>query len=637
MLDWFRGAKFDAVELLRHLNVVHYEESCRTIMNILLKASDDLLSEHFNESDALNYRRGLSISYGASFRVNQAVEVERVFFLHTKCLHAEKLESRLRDLTLSEILPDIPDICEAFELHASALMKAIVEEKDFDTTNRLVSICLHLLSMVKSADIEEGSRLHLRSTMKAMIESIVTPEDLVEGCIETLQRIERIESDFWDISAGAVESLSTQDDDDGLSDNRLLRILSILSIVLERSSSRLALSDKVQYFAEHIVPSVSNSNGIVREAAVACFGKIGLFTEEDKVISEYKPILLEVALNENEILAIRAQALLGLSDWSMLYMDTLTPLETEESSASLQDVILELMVHSELSLACVAAEVACKLLIRTRVCDVSWLAHLLIFFFDPRLVDGEDIEDDSKSKEVGGPVRLQQILTQFFPLYYLRSQPGRDAFFSCVVPCLEMATSKALKKKRGAKAFPIAKMLDFILSTAVEAESTRNVEPINGEQSISQESSPFLKVSIQVARFLSDKNDELGVATQRTLAKVLGTTVLDLERENLNDLKVLADIMEELGTEFDDETTLGHFAMLNDVLDEVDFSAKSMRDAHGADAESLTQAMDKIFISPTKVAMDKENTHVEHSTGAATEKNETPVPHRSHLSFSTGN
>ena len=523
VVGWLKATNFDVLAFLRLLKVVDYEETCQKVIGILLNASDEFLSEELSNNGLMAFRRGMKEATGKLVLVNQALEAEQVFLLHSRCVQAEKLDPRQKEIVLSEILPDIPEICEMFELHASALMQAIAEEKDFETINRLVSVCLHLLAMFKSADIEEGSRLHLTTTLQSMLESIVMPDDLIEGCIETLQRIHRFESEFWETALSAVESLASEADDDGLSDNRYIRIFSILCVVFERSTSGLASSHVVESFGNHIKPAVTHENVLVREAAVGCFGKLGLFMKEETVVSDLKPKLVEIVADESEKLSIRAQAILGLSDWSMVFA-TMLPGINDDGASSVHALISETMAHKELSLACVAAEVACKLLLSGKTCEGSWLTQLLIFFFDPRLVDGDDDEEDEASKEVGSPVRLQQILTQFFPLYCLRVQHGRNRLVSCVAAALELVTSKnGGKKKRGSKAFPTTKMVDFVLATALESEET-SVEAAkkDGREKKTEGSSSSLLLAVQIGTFLASHNGKLGVTMLRSLCKILG-------------------------------------------------------------------------------------------------------------------
>lgn len=638
VVDWMKAVNFDLLELMRQLNVVDFEASCEKVISTVLEVSDEQMTDLFSEAEVMRFKRAISEGTRELVLKNQVLEVERVFLMKSRRLQAEKLSAQQKEKMLSELLPDIPVVCEMFELHASALMKAITEDKDFEIINRLVSICLNLLALVDTGDIEEGSRMLLKSAMKGMLVSVVTPDDLVEGCIETLKKIHVLESEFWESVAETVETLHAEEEDE-LVENRQLRILSILGIVLEQSSSGLAHSPQVDTFAAHIVPSVTHSNELVREAAVICFGKLGLFTKEETVMSELKPLLLQIASSENEHLAIRAQATLALCDWSMAFAETLSPCSLEDREISFSDLVGEFMSHSELALVCIAAEAACKLLFRGRVCQSSWLAQILMLYFDPRLTS-ENMEEENDAKEVGSPVRLQQILTHFFPHYCIRSEAGRYALMGSVGIVLDMMLSKENgKKKRGTKTTPVVKMLDFVLST-VDAADLALVESGKKEEATSENevTSPRLLVAIQVATFIRRKNQDFGVTLLRILSKYLGGTDLKLEREKTEDLKILADLMEDLGNEIMDDASLQHYDALNDLLEEVDFSepAEALGEAD-QDEEGLCLGVENVQISPTTAIVDKENT-ARLSVGREKTENvaESPIP-RSRLSISSAN
>ena len=601
---WLKSCGFDVLAMLRHLNVIGFEESCKKVMTILLNSQDDLLADTWSEVDVAAFKRGIQQTSGKLVLVNQSLQPEQIFMLQSRCVQAEKLEPRKKEMILSEILPDVPEICAMFELHASALTQAIAEEKDAKVIDRFESICLGLLSMVKSADIEEGSRLHLKTMLKGMLESIIMPEDLVEGSIETLHRIHRVEEDFWEAALSILQALKAQqerDEEDGLADNRTLRILSILCTVFEKSSSGLASSGIMEDFTEYVTPTVSHENALIREAAVSCLGKMGLFTKQEIVRSEFKPMLLERVLDEDEKLSIRAQAMLGLSDWSVLFSDFLSASNNEES---VQGVLSDIMNHTELSLACVAAEVTCKLLYSGKFFDELSLARLLVLFFDPRLTAADEEDDSNEAKEIGSPIRLQQLLSQFFPLFCLRKEEGRRKFISCTKSALEIVFTKdGGKRRRGTKAFPVVKMIEFLTATADEALNVLNQKKAEGEKTTG-ESSTELLMAIQLCKFLACNSDDLNVTTLRTLCKILGATEVNTEQDKLSDLRVLVDGVENLGNCITDELCLNHLAMLNDAVDEIDIPDESML----ADDESLNDAMERVHISPSRGTPDKENT-----------------------------
>jgi hypothetical protein len=427
------------------------------------------------------------------------------------------------------------------------------------------------------------------------------PDDLVEGSVETLFRIHRDEMDFWDTALSTIEALDGQGNEDGLRDNRLLRILSILCTLFEKSSSRLASSEVVGSFIMYVLPAISHSNALVREAAVNCLGKVGLFTKQDRVLSEFTPMLLERVQDEDEKLSIRAQALLGLSDWSVLFADFFT---SSNSDTSIQSTLLKIMNQQEISLACVAAEVTSKLLYHGKFFNESCLGTLLVLFFDSRLTTGDEEDDDNDAKEVGSPIRLQQLLTQFFLLFCLRGEKGRQNFISCTRSALDVVLSKdAGKRKRGTKAFPIAKMIEFLTSTADEAKRIQDEKKEGKDGAMG--SSTDLLVAIQIAKFIAGNSEDLNVTTLRMLCKILGSTEVNPEQDETQDLKNLVEHAEDLGNLLTDESCLRHLESLNEVLDGIDFPNEST--LLDEEEESLNEAMERVHITPSRAPVDKEN------------------------------
>jgi condensin complex subunit 3 len=633
---WIKSFGFDFHAFFRHLNVIEYEESCKKVFSVLLNADDEFLLDAFTADDLMAFKNGIKQASTKLSPQQQLLEVEQAFMVQCQCTAAEKMELRRKEQVLSELLPDIPELCAMFELHASALMQAIAQEKGMDTIDRFVSICANLLAMIQSADIEEGSRLHLSTTLKGMLGSIVLPDDLVEGSIETLHRIHRTETDFWESVLATVESLQDQDStDDGLSDNRTLRTLSILCTVFERSSSKLASSSRIADFEKFVLPAVSHENALVREAAVSCLGKLGLFTSQEKVSSDYKPILIERLLDEDEKLSIRAQAILGLSDWSVLFKDFLGP---NNDDGGLTGTIFRIMQNTEVSLACVAAEAMSKLFFSGRIVDESCLAQLLVLFFDPRLAVLEDEEADDLGMEVGSPIRLQQLLTQFFPLFCIRGFDERRKLISALTPALEIVLSNnGGRKKRGAKSFPIAKMVDFVTATANHAQNMPKEKGEIADEAFT-ESSTDLLIAVQISKFLACNSDELNVATLRSLCKILSTTEINPEQADTADIRLLVDNMEDLGNLVSDETSLKHLAILNGTLEDVDVPNNESAMMDEEDTESLNHAMERVHISPARSPRDKENTSSKKpSTSGKGDAWVSPSVRRTRLSISSVN
>jgi condensin complex subunit 3 len=526
---WMKTAKFNPITILQHLNVVEYEDACEKIIQALLDADDEMLAEHLSDPEIRAYWQGIESATtpivvvadsGKPPSQDELLDVNMVFFARARCHYVKDTNKKAKNVTttrqaeaiLSKVLPDIPVLCEIFERHSAALIKAVVaggqeveesdDDMDYNNNNRrsssivvdaeknqdaLTLTCLQLLQMacMSSSEMEEGSRLHLKHTMTSMLGSIIAPDDVVEGCMATLQAIHNVNGNGGEVAycrcvSDIVHQLQrdyevvvSSGDDDGLNDNRLLRILSILSIVLEKVSS--ASPSIVADFATIIVPAVNcETNELVREAAVSCIGKLGLFTPEQTVLSDFKPLLLKMVSDEDETLEIRAQAMLALCDWSILFSDTLgscpvaaadgDDVENDKSTplvVAFPDLVFAMMAHEELGMVCVAAEVACKLLIMGKICDSSWLARLVTLFFDVRLNDDDEVmEDDGNdgnhpdadtaASEVGSPIRLQQLLSLFFPAYTHKSEQNRHALVGALSMILDsLLALHSQKRKRG--------------------------------------------------------------------------------------------------------------------------------------------------------------------------------------------
>lgn len=474
-------------------------------------------------------------------------------------------------------------------------MKAIATG-DEDNEDVLCFVSLQLLQLAELADInEEGSRRHFAHVMRAVLSAIKTPYCLVEGCISALRLACSDECDLLNhICAIIAEINNPQSESNGKLET--IRILSILSVVFETATSELSMNPAVKEFTKYIVPSVTHQDGLVREAAIGCFGKLGLFAGENTMVSEFKPILLKIASCEEEKIEIRAQSLLALADWSMLFSETLAPCQVGSKTLSFPTIVREMMDDSRVSAICVSAEVSAKLLFQGRVRDSEWFAKLLTIFFDPRLADLSNT--CGELKEVGSPVRLLQLLSIFFPAVSFKEDADvHDALMGCVQPLLELLylkgpaklviNGKTFKRK---VAWPIAKMINYIMST-VRNSSKKNDFAVahikkNDEAMDDGKKTGFISVSgsvaldlrgtslfasLAIAKFLSKNlEDHLTDVETRTLTKILGAVHFDEEYEDLASLKSLKRLVEDIGMTLTDTKSLDNIETLNDALSEID-------------------------------------------------------------------
>lgn len=597
-MTWIKAVKYNPIQLLRCINVINNPAAAAAAVQALREADPTILSEVLSEaeirafyqefSDATNF----SIDNLLKADVNDdesALKVERLFLART--VIGQSLSASKKDALLSKLVPDITVLCEVLERFANKLMKALASNDDnaIDQEEEHIFICSELLQLatIDAVSMEEGSRRVFTSVMKSMLVNILTPDDLIEGCVKALQQsaANNIDQEVTFIVSKLDETAT-----DELKVNFTLRILSIITIILETGSpSPATISD----FARQIVPAVTHSNALVREAAISCFGRLGLFTDPQTVKSDYKPTMLNVATDDAETMEIRAQAMLALTDWSMLFIGS-------DIDAVFRALIEELMEpRYGTGTVCVAAEIAAKLLLTGKVCDSNWLARLVLIFFDEKLE-----RDDRDVTEVGSPLRLQQLLSVFFPAFAVASRTGRDALMGSILPLLELVHNfKQLSKKKSRKALPVTKMLDFVISSVEMGRATaallqkKKFHQANPETQVDKEveSSPRLLAAIQVATFLSEKGSDLSTSYLRALCKIIGEIDLVIDNELWEHLSLLKELLEELGNVIDDNNSLGSFVKVTELLAEVEIEDELEDD--DSDQESLADALDNIAIS----------------------------------------
>jgi len=627
-----KQAKFDPITLLKLIGVIENEEEANQVLTVIMEASraeDHEAMEELSDPEIRAFRSGLE---KAAVPIGESEEIspEQIFYLRARCnsvLNSKDLTSTQKDAITSKLIPEIPVLCETFEDHSKELVRAI-QQNDEDKQDAETFICLQILQLAELADLaEEGSRRHFAHVMKHMLSSIETPDDLVEGCINALRKACDREAELVDNVKEILESINktpnASSDGEETTDSyageemenmetiKLVRILSILAVVLETASSRLASNPAVKIFAKYIVPSVTNKDPLVREAAVGCFGKLGLFTDEATVTAEFKTILLEVATREEEIMSIRAQALLALADWSMLFSDCLAPSVVDGREISFVDAVRHMMDDSRTAVICVSAEIAAKLLFAKRVCDSEWFAKLLSIFFDPRMVDLADEDEDVK--EIGSPTRLHQLLTLFFPAVCMKEDAsGPDGMMGSILPLLHLIYGKLptsmAKGKKGSKkkvTWPVAKMVQYVCSTvdagkpsqeddttAVQenkddedddAANTTAVASVAETEALAANGTSIL-AGLQLAEFLA-KGDQVVTDTEaRALCKILGTTEFDADEEEYKHMLLLKRYTEELGMVITDAASLKYLSAINEKLsgievNEVDDTADDEDDA----------------------------------------------------------
>ena len=582
---WMKSAKFAPVQLLKLMEVASNEEECETTLKVVLEAArsgDETYFEGLSDPEIRAFRKSATAGLVLLSTADDVVDAEALFFSRIACataMESSDLSAAQKEDVLNKVAPDIPSLCEIFQKNTIKLIQSIVDEEP-EQEEQLCFLCLQLLGIAKATGLqEEGSRRHFSSVMQNMLSSYETPDDLIEGCVQAMRVAHESEDDFLQQIHSIVTDLSggNTGGDEEIDEARLVRILSILTIVFENCSNQMASSTLLDDFGAMVSPAVSHSNVLVREAGISCFGKLGIFSNGETVVTEYNPILLSVACNEEEKMEIRGQAMLALSDWSMLYPAVLDPVEIEGETVSFVDLIKQMMAHSSTGVASIAAEITAKLLFAGRVCDSTLVAHLLVLFFDPAMEKAAS-KEGSDVKEVGSAVRLQQMLSLFFPAYAIKSEAGRDSMTNAISIFLKLIQDRPKTKKRRAS-MPLVKMVEFVCATVdagkkasskLEQEQVEESSPKDeDEDDVESSTDTALDASLQVAAFLAQEGTNLSTTNARALSKLLGGFDIDTETGNNAKLVQLKDQMEELGMVLTDRVGLQALDDLNDLLADV--------------------------------------------------------------------
>ena len=505
-------------------------------------------------------------------------------------------------------------------------------------------ICLQILQLVELCDLkEEGSRRHLATLLQSVMVMLNTPDDVLQKCVlillathsteaQFIQTISEVLADINDLKGNHDDFSNVENEkhlafqENALNLAKMIRTIAIISIVLENISSSMSTNTILKTLAStYIEPAITHSDAMVREAGVSCLGKFTIMMMQDSAIqNETKSILLNVGSNVKERMETRAQAVLALTDLAMIHDSILSPVtlkisspgkkennnedkkteysrgrkrrnrrnesrtDTEledEKSICLVSTLQDMLRQSRNPALCaIAAECSAKLMFAGKVHDSISLAYLIVMYFDNDTNSNED-EDGDYETDIGSPVRLQQLLTLFFPAYCMRFKLGREAMMSSIKPMLELIHTKMSKRVRGKRAFawPIAKMIEYICNNVEEGEQQyvnrhRNSEENPNDDNIEKETieeedqvddlepSPFLLLAIAIAEFLVDHGADLPVRFLRILCKILDGINLELESESVEHLNLLTTKMDELSLVITDSSSLRSLESMFELL-----------------------------------------------------------------------
>ena len=155
-------------------------------------------------------------------------------------------------------------------------------------------------------------------------------------------------------------------------------------------------------FFQHLSPSITSKNAIVREHGIVCLSKFCLLTDEGKVMEEFRPLLMMISGSAGGRAEVRAQAALALCDLALIHERMLlAPPAGEDddgdsddgdrgsggspSSMPFKDMLFEMLSYPKPGIVIVAAEIAAKLLLAGRLRDPRLVAWLVLVYFDASL------------------------------------------------------------------------------------------------------------------------------------------------------------------------------------------------------------------------------------------------------------
>lgn len=647
---WIKAAKFCPVEMMRLMGATMYEEECEKALKVVLKMSRESSSNKSNsilqelsDPEIRSLRQNVDKSMIRLKDSNVLFDEFQLFYTRVACSSAKEssyLTFAQKEDLMTKITPDIPTLCDLFKKHLERFVESIQEE-DEECIDQECFVCLQLLQLAKIAGLkEEGSRRHFSNVMIDIVASPATPDEVVEECVEALRATFEKESDFFDAISVILEKLTTSADFDSDGNENHTRGLFVFSVVLEKASSELSTHGILHVMEKVILSAVISPDTTIREIAIGCLGKLGLFSTASTVLPEIKPILLKIASDKNEAIQCRGQSLLALSDLGLVFSEIRQTSLDQDSVNTLHfaSVVQELMEHNNTTLATIASEVATKLLFSTSDSDGSLLSSLLVSFLHPQNHQEHDDSGDHgiDIKDIGSPLRLQQLLSLFFPAFCLRSNECRDALLQSIGNALSVAIDYSPKKgKSRSAAFPLIKIVDYVWSVVMESGvSGETITDETTKDSDAAKFDPTLTASLEVARFLVENEQRLNVTQLRSLCKFLGNREIRPEEQKKVQLGKLKDLVEELSF-IDDSASLKSLRPLTEALssvkgyednnededdegevtvddqytDDDTITENSMGEKHLLETEATTTTEDEIMMnSITKLSLeDKEN------------------------------
>mmetsp|Transcript_11445 Transcript_11445/g.24460 ORF Transcript_11445/g.24460 Transcript_11445/m.24460 type:complete len:1108 (+) Transcript_11445:113-3436(+) len=693
--SWMKHSKFDPISFLRTLNPVLNESVAESAARVIINVASTLDCESSCDMGVELVRKQFGAPEIRSFqecvlkKMTIVPEVEedskaeagdededlldggekigsvdpvKALFLRVKCALATEsttMSSVVKADTISDIISDIPTLCNLLNKHLDKLIEfnnGSTDNDDLDDDEAGAFeddqnfICLQLIHMAESSELEEGSRRHFISIMRSMLSRLATPDDLVETCVKAMAAAHDTEAQFLQTISEILVDVEDDETFNHSSNNGLLivrqmRAISILSIVLENISGHMMTNPILEGFRRHLEPAITSKNPIVRQHGVGCWSKFALLCDQDTVLERDMPLLLQIASQEEEIVDVRAQAALALCDLVLIH-DKIHASDDDSATShfdSFKKLLLEMLEHSKPAIVIIAAEITAKLLLAGSFHDPHLLACLFVIYFDTSLIETEEDDDNDENAvtEVGNPVRLRQLLTIFFPTYSMSSLEANDTMMASVAPTISIVNRK-LDGKNSPKAmsqWPIAKMIEYICCTVDladkkkvegdddetngisseqpmethENEPAENDNTASDDKTTSIEASSTLLASIDIAEFLMDDSQNAPPLFVRALAKILSSASIDVDNEDLSLLSRLKSHVAEAEYSINDRPALAALEKVSCLLEAVEDECEGESDDERDDEsdEEEDEICDDILVDAMKRASLKVGPEVE--------------------------
>ena len=390
---WLKSLGFSPTNLLTLMDAANNEAVCELAIKAILKAGATGAIKKLTAAQKKAYTAARDKPADPNH-----LTVESTLLLRVRCEMIKEdtdLTESAKAEKLEPLIPDTPVVCATIQKHLGLHIASVRDGgDDADGDSEDSFITLQLLKLARLADFsDEAGRKQCLALLHNMLCSAMTPDELVESCIRACGVAHREEEEYLERVHAVLKEVSDYDaEDESMDANdaafRQLRIVSIVGVVLEHTKRNLTDS-KIAQLQDQILPAIMSSDDLVREAGFTCLGKYAMLGAD--AAEEYQSVLLSAAANETERPEIRAQALLAMSDLSMLFEGMLDETEvldmaTEETkTVSFPAVLADIINGGCGAMVVIAAEICSKLLTMGKIKSSSTLAKLLMIYFDPKV------------------------------------------------------------------------------------------------------------------------------------------------------------------------------------------------------------------------------------------------------------